>query len=98
MLMKLLTDITGSSESFGAPNVRLPAVVSFNVYSSQALVTGLSEIDPATVLLPLTQNRRRAWVTSLPVVPGGSVVKLNLRNVRPSRPFTLKTRKSIPLP
>jgi hypothetical protein len=60
MLTKLLADITGSSESFGAPNVRLPVAVSFKVYSSHALVTGLRVTDPAKVLLLLTQNRTRA--------------------------------------
>jgi hypothetical protein len=60
MLIKFPTEWTGSSETFGEPKVRPVVVVSFKVYSSQAVVTGLRVMEPATVLLPLTQKRRRA--------------------------------------
>jgi hypothetical protein len=97
-LMKLLTDVTGRSVSFGAPKETLPVRRSFNTYSSQEEVTGLRVIPPVIVLLLLTQNRSRAWLTSLASVPGGRVARLNFRKARPIRPFPLKTRRSMPLP
>ena len=60
MLMKLPTDETGNSDSFGTPKARPALVLSLRVYSSHAVVTGLRLIAPAIVLLLLTQNRKRA--------------------------------------
>src|SRR4051794_37440865 len=69
MEIKLFPELTGNSEIFGAPNPRLPLVLSVSTSSSHALVTGVIVIGPNKPEVLFTQRRKRACFTSAAAVP-----------------------------
>src|SRR4051794_1527794 len=77
MLIKLLLELTGSSEIFGTPTSRPLELLSLSVSSSHGPVTGVMVIEPNNPEVVFTQRRNRACFTSTAAVPGGTVAKVN---------------------